>query len=346
VAGAGDGSFMQHLVRAVYPGAPLFKSDFGWPFRPTVLSRDLPCDLEQPQARLDFEEFGRVLSAAVAATGDEALGLHLAEQMPEGAADLLAHVAAHAPTMREAIETCSRFAALAMDGLLLSTRDEGRTWVVSYDFPRSNPLTDRLLAEFLMAGLVRLARTFHGPGVLPRQARFEHGRPKDAREYTRVFGDGHRFRQAATSIAFDRDVADRPQMHRHPELYDLLREEAQRRLDQLSTEGRSVASLRRILGALPPSRIPAMATAARRLGMSERSLRRRLATEGTSYREVVRIALETTAGRMLRDPGRSIKETASALGFADSAAFHRAFKRWTGVTPLEYRRRERSERAD
>ena len=103
-----------------------------------------------------------------------------------------------------------------------------------------------------------------------------------------------------------------------------------------------MASLRYYLGALPPSRIPGMANAARRLGMSERSLRRRLAAEGTSYREVVRVALEAKAGRLLRDPARSIKETAAALGFADTAAFHRAFKRWTGVTPLEYRRRTRS----
>jgi AraC-like DNA-binding protein len=72
--------------------------------------------------------------------------------------------------------------------------------------------------------------------------------------------------------------------------------------------------------------------------MSERSLRRHLATDGTSYREVVRLALEASAGRMLRDPAHSIKETAVALGFADAAAFHRAFKRWTGMTPGEFRR--------
>jgi AraC-like DNA-binding protein len=89
--------------------------------------------------------------------------------------------------------------------------------------------------------------------------------------------------------------------------------------------------------ARPASRIPDMATAARDLGVSERSLRRRLASENTSYRELVRATLEASAGHMLRDPARSIKETAAALGFVDARTFHRAFKRWTGMTPMEYR---------
>jgi AraC-like DNA-binding protein len=104
------------------------------------------------------------------------------------------------------------------------------------------------------------------------------------------------------------------------------------------TEGRGAADqLRRYLLARAPSRIPDPSTAARDLGMSERSLRRRLAAESTSYRDLVRAILETHADHMLRDPKRSIQETAHALGFADAATFHRAFKRWTGRTPKEYR---------
>jgi AraC-like DNA-binding protein len=293
--------------------------------------------LEQPDFRLEFEQFERMLSIAVAVTGDEALGLHVAEHMPEGAVDLLAHLAAHAPTMREAVAIASQFVGLAMDGVLLRVREEGDAFVVSYAFPRSTPLSDRLLAELMMGGLVRLARSFTGPSAVPQLACFEHQRPSYHHEYTRIFGHHQRFGQSATSIAFDREIADRPQMHQHPELYDLLRAEAQRRLDRLTTGVRPVTRLRQYLLAIPPSHIPEISTAARDLGMSERSLRRRLAADGTSYRDVVRSALEASAGRMLRDPARSIKDTAVALGFADAAAFHRAFKRWTGMTPGEYR---------
>jgi AraC-like DNA-binding protein len=294
--------------------------------------------LEHPDVRLEFEQFEQVLSIALAVTGDEALGLHLAEHMPEGAVDLLAHLAAHAPTMREAVEIASQFVRLAMDGVLLAVREEGDAFVVRYTFPRSTPLSDRLLAEFMMGGLVRLARSFTGPSAIPRLACFEHERPSYHREYTRIFGNHQRFGQNVTSMTFDRETADRPQMHQHPALYDLLRTEAQRRLDRITTGVRPASRLREYLLAMPPSRIPEISTAARDLGMSERSLRRRLASDGTSYRDAVRSALEASAGRMLRDPTRTIKDTAVALGFADAAAFHHAFKRWTGMTPGEYRR--------
>ncbi len=294
--------------------------------------------LEDPEARIDFEQFERVLSAAVTASGDDALGLHVAEHMPESAVDLLGHLAAHAPTMRDAIVIASQFVGLAIDGVLLAVRDEEDAFVVRYSFPRGAPLSDRVLAELFVGGVVRLARSFTGPSALPRLACFEHERPSHHREYTRIFGGHQRFSQSATSIVFDREIADRPQMHQHPELYDLLRAEAQRRLDRRAVDVRPATRLRQYLMAVPPSRIPEISAAARDLGMSERSLRRRLTADGTSYRDVVRSALEASAGRMLRDSTRTIKETALALGFADPAAFHRAFKRWTGMTPGEYRR--------
>jgi AraC-like DNA-binding protein len=297
--------------------------------------------LEEPEARIEFEQFERVLSAAVAVTGDEELGLHVAEQMPEGAIDVLGHLAAHAPTMREVLEGASQLAGLVMDGLRIAVGDEGDTFVARYAFPRSTPLSDRLLAELLLGGVVRLARAFTGPSAAPRFACFEHERPTNHSEYTRIFGDGLRFGQRVTSIAFDREIVDRPQIHRHPEFHNLLLAEAQRRLKRLTKVMRPAARLRQYLLAVPPSRIPEMSAAARDLGMSERSLRRLLAADGTSYRDVVRSALEASAGRMLRGSTLTNKETAVALGFANTAAFYHAFKRWTGMTPGEYRRARR-----
>jgi AraC-like DNA-binding protein len=215
------------------------------------------------------------------------------------------------------------------------------TFVARYAFPRSTPLSDRLLAEFLLGGVVRLARSFTGPSAIPRFASFEHERPPHHREYTRIVGESLQFGQSVTSIAFDREIVDRPQMHQDPEFHSLLLADAQHRLKRMAKAMRPAARLRQYLLAVPPSRIPEMSAAAHDLGMSERSLRRRLAADGTSYRNVVRSALEASAGRMLRGSTHTIKETAMALGFANTAAFYHAFKRWTGMTPGEYRRARR-----
>jgi AraC-like DNA-binding protein len=80
-----------------------------------------------------------------------------------------------------------------------------------------------------------------------------------------------------------------------------------------------------------------MAATARSLALSERSLRRHLAVEGTSYVEIQHSVLEAVAGDLLRHQGLTIQETAHAMGFADATTFHRAFKRWTGMTPTAFR---------
>jgi AraC-like DNA-binding protein len=159
-----------------------------------------------------------------------------------------------------------------------------------------------------------------------------------------VFGATERFRQESTSIVFDRDVMDLSQLHQHPELYSTLRMEAERGLERVETGLRSADRVRQYLQSVPAARIPDMAAAARVLGMSERSLRRRLADEDVSYRDIVRSMLETSAGHILLDPNRTIQEAAAALGFAAPAAFHRAFKRWTGMTPRQYRQAHGSSR--
>ena len=78
---------------------------------------------------------------------------------------------------------------------------------------------------------------------------------------------------------------------------------------------------------------------ARKFGVSGRSLRRQLAAEGKTYAALTTQALAAIAGSCLLDERRTIMDTAHELGFSDNTAFHRAFKRWTGLTPLEYRRK-------
>jgi AraC-like DNA-binding protein len=194
-------------------------------------------------------------------------------------------------------------------------------------------------AEFAVAGFLRLARTFGGPRVVPQAVSFEHARPVHHREYARVFGDVARFGQPTTALTLDRSALDRVQLHQHPELFALLRSQAERVLERVTVELGPADQVKRYLLARPPARIPDISTAARDLGLSARSLRRRLAADETTYRSLVRATLEASAGHMLRDPRRSIQETAGALGFSNVGAFYRAFKRWTGMTPAQYRER-------
>jgi AraC-like DNA-binding protein len=298
--------------------------------------------LADAHARLGLEEFGRLLTAGMTLTGDTAFGIHVVERMAYAAGNLLSDLVVTAPTVREALIACTQFRSLAVDGLSYEADEHRDTFVVRCTIPRSTPECDRVLAEMAMTGLVRLARALVSPHVVPLRASFEYERGSDLAEYRRVFGDVLRFEQRETSIVFDRAIADRPQVHQDRELYFLLHAEAERRRREIGAVARLTVRLNRYLHSMSPAQIPDMAVAARDLGMSERSLRRHLAAEGTSYRDLVRTALEASADRLLGASSSTLKEIAASLGFVDAAAFNRAFKRWTGVTPAEYRRRARA----
>jgi AraC-like DNA-binding protein len=296
-----------------------------------------PRRLEQTIHRFDRVDFERLQLRALDLTGDEALGLHMAERASEAAFDLVAHLVAHAPTLREAFDLCSHFERLFMDGTHLRLRERGSIATIRLEFVRKSHRSDRMLAEFALAALVRMIQIFGEPDTRPRAVHFEHASPPHRREYTRVFSGAERFGHDFTGIDFDAATLDRPQLHQHSALSTVLRDHAQQQLDRVGRELEFTERLEEYLLARAPCRIPDMQTAARDLGTSVRSLRRRLTEGGISYRALVQSTLERSAKQMLRDSRRSVQETSHALGFADTAAFHRAFKRWTGLTPLEFR---------
>lgn len=297
-----------------------------------------PQRLDASDARLEWAEFAHLQTRAVELTGDEALGLHIAEQASEAAFNLVAHLIVHAPTLRDGVELCLRFQRMFADDSELTLLEKDDTATLRLSFPRTTLRVDRMHAEFVMTGLVRIIKGFAGPAAPVRTASFEHARPDHHLEYTRVFGGTERYRQSFTGIELDRSRLDQPGLHHHAALYLLLRSQAERTLSHLTRGMGQAERLRQYFLARPRlGAIPDMAMVARDLGMSVRSLRRRLTEEGASYKAVVEEAFGMVATRMLSDSGRSIQETAHAMGFSDPTSFHRAFKRWTGMTPKQYR---------
>jgi AraC-like DNA-binding protein len=296
-----------------------------------------PGRLVDANARFELKEFATFQLCAMDLTRDEALGLHIIERFDDGAFDLISHLVVHAPTLREALGLCLQFRPLVMDDTLMTLHETETTAVVQYHLARTFERADRMFAEFAIAGMGRMLRFFGGGGVAPQAVSFEHARPAHHREYTRLLGHAVSFEQPTTAIVFDRAVLDRAQLYQHPELYGMLRSQAQQAVDRVAAEVGPAEKLRQYLLARPPARIPDLSAAARDLGVSARSLGRRLAEEGTTYRCVVQAVLEDSARLLLRDPKQTIQQTARALGFDNVGAFHRAFKRWTGLTPMQFR---------
>ncbi len=294
--------------------------------------------LADGSVRVGVAEYDALQARAIELAGDEALGLHIAEQASDGSFDLLAPLISHAPTLREGVSLCAQFGRLLTDDFGVILRERGDVATIRPDFVRRSALSDRVRAEFAVGGLFRMIRVLGGPRASVLSVCFEHPRPAHHREYTRIFGGAERFGQSFTGISFPRTLLDRPQLHSHGELSAVLRLEAERSLRLLSPDLDEAERLRQYLLVQRPASLPDMKTSARDMGISPRSMRRKLARKGLSYRELVQSVREAVASRMLADPNKTIQEVAHALGFSDSSAFHRAFKRWKGATPGAFQR--------
>jgi AraC-like DNA-binding protein len=208
-----------------------------------------------------------------------------------------------------------------------------------FPLPGESLTVQRFTAEMMALGMFRLVRLFNPRAPIER-ASFAYPAPDYQQEYARVFEGIEQFDQRFTGIVFNKALLDAPSPHKDPDLHETLRSVVERRLMRLTARMPYALRVRDFLvhhGAPHPSE---MRTVAQSLGISVRSLRRRLSAEGKPYNAILKDAYAIIAKRLLLDKKRTIQETAHELGFSDATAFHRAFKRWTGMTPLAFRQRE------
>jgi AraC-like DNA-binding protein len=251
--------------------------------------------------------------------------------------DVVGYLVPNARTLRDALEVCAQFHPLALEGGSLRVSEHTGRARVECGYPFYQLPSTRGLAEFVISGLFRLLQVYGAEAPDVYAACFTHPKPQHHGAYAELFAGIERFSQPFTGLEFDARLLDRPHLHSRPELHALLRAQAERKLDQIARPLTFVERLDMVLRRLPPASVLSMPEAARALGMSVRSLRRRLDEEGASYREMAESARKEAAYAMLRKPDLSVQETSHALGFSSPTAFHRAFKRWAGITPAQYR---------
>jgi AraC-like DNA-binding protein len=296
-------------------------------------------ELEDPARRIDLSSYDRAHLAALELSSDPALGLHLGEHAPLAAFNVVGPLTAHCRTLRECIEVALRYYPLVADVAAPELEEEGASVRIVYHYLRSEPVVSRLRAEFGLTRLLGIGKIFAGEAAVPREVWFDHADPGYAHEYARIFACPVHFDMPASAIVFARELLDRAQHHANPVLYRALLNEADRQLEQLRETRPMSSRVLAIISEWAQRGRPEMSHVARDLGLSERSLRRRLEQENAAFSELSERGALIRAARLLEDESRSIQDVADALGFVEVSSFHRAFKRWTGQTPRDYRRR-------
>ena len=298
-----------------------------------------PVDAYIPHVRVDGS-----LEAIAAGRGDASFGITLAREAATRAPlGLYGHLIWLSGTLRDALVRGARFYPLVTQRatLALDVADSGDTGAARLTQRMlAGAARGRILSEYLFASLVLRARRFTGAAFRTRAMHFAHAGPRDragAAPYEALFGTSVTFDedgQGLDALTFDASLLDLPLSTADPFAAEAI--EAQLSPLQARADLPWVEQLRLVVRAELVAGRPSIPSMARRLGMSDRVLRRQLEQHGASLRELVASAqAELATERLAR--GASIKEVAFELGFSQPSAFSRAYKRWTGKAPSSSR---------
>ena len=300
--------------------------------------------LRDPEMRIAQARIAEVLARWVERSGNRNLGLQAAHHVEPEHIGIVGYVAQLRPTLKEAFESSVRYTPLLGDLAHNSLTVEGELAYARLWFDPQLAMPPAAY-EFVLALVLLRARRLTGmPGLSPREVHFVHPQPADDRLHAKVFGCPLRFDMPITQVVMPAHVLDMPLASAEPGLAKLLEHQADGMLERLPRSDKLGARVRTLLSGKTSLRSSSAEGTARALGVSERSLCRKLNAEGTSYRELLDEARMHTALRDLEQTSRSIGEIAYQLGFASTQAFHRAFRRWTGATASAHRTEARERR--
>ncbi|WP_426409950.1 AraC family transcriptional regulator ligand-binding domain-containing protein [Bradyrhizobium ganzhouense] len=292
--------------------------------------------IEDRKARLSAESQIKFLELGAEALQDDSLGFHLARDFDLREIGLLYYVAASSGTIAEAISKAERYCRLANEGISLRFIPKDMTITLKYVGVERR--SDRQQIEFWLTSIIRMNRALTNRRLVPSRLRAVHRRRATPAEIRSFLGCEIEFGSDVDEIAFPQSVGPMPIESADHHLNDLLVTYCEEALAHRKSGGVPLrSSVENAIVPLLPHREARVDEVARHLGMSHRTLARRLASEGLTFTGILdELKIDLAKSYMQKDE-LSISQTAWLLGYGEVSAFTHAFRRWTGMTPRQWR---------
>lgn len=299
-----------------------------------------PEQLDEPDARLSIIQYMKLGHVAMEATGEPALGLRMGEFCRITDLGLPGLLAMAAPTVGEALHTLTRFETLASRnyrGHSFFEYSPNDPSVVFYSIAPYNEY-NYFVVDAVLCWWMKLIGRLSGRNDLAREVHIEFAAPPYQNRYQDAFSVPVLFGRPCNRLVLQPDAPAQPNRFGEPHLYREMLEYAESRLKKLEVAETFSGKVQQILGPLLHGNTPTIEDTAARLGIPDWTLRRKLKDEGTSFQLLLDTMRKDLALGYMKDSALSFGEIAYILGFSTPGAFQRAFKRWTHLTPGEYRR--------
>jgi AraC-like DNA-binding protein len=312
--------------------------DRGLPVGKLLAAADIAASrLEDVNGHLPLRSYVSLFEAAAELAGDPLLGLALSASAGPETLGALGFLFVSSETLGQALANLCRYVSAVQDATANLVEVEGGLATIVYQISDDRIASRRQDAEYSLGVIIRLVRAYASGRCDPVEVHLEHGPKAPRRAYEHAFGCPVYFSQTRNAVvlkAADLEI-------RSVALSDALAEILETQLrERVESKGRVQSVGDQVAEALTPTSIQqkvGLGHVAQEMRISQSTLYRRLSSEKKSFQCLLDDRREALAKRLLANSRMSIAEIASALGYAENASFTRAFRRWTKVSPREYR---------
>lgn len=294
-----------------------------------------PALFDNPGNRISYAARNRLVAHCVARTGCQHLGLLVGSQGGLQSLGLLGLLVKYSPDVGTALRNLARYLPYHARGAVVTLEIDDDLAVLGYEVYLVGVDATDHVGDGAVAVMFNCVRALCGPDWKPVEVRFAHRKPMNIEPFRAFFRAPLRFDAEQNALVFAADWLGRRAPDADPELLQLMQEKLNA-LDvhhdgKLPDEVRSVLRTALLSGHANSDQVAAQ------FSMHSRTLNRRLKDFGTGFRQLVDESRLEISRQMLRDSALEITRIATSLGYADSSAFTRAFRRWTGTTPAQWR---------
>lgn len=289
--------------------------------------------------RVSLQREHRLWEAAAQLSGDDYLGLTLGAVEDARRGNLAAYLCLQQPDLESMWAMFARYHRLVHDVAVLEATTEDGADVIEHGFPETLPQPPRIPSEFTLAVVWRASCLVTGQELDLREVHWSHSESERLAIYRTKFPTAVqiRFGQPRNRLVFAPGTLGLPVLGGDPSLGRILEQHAQQALAALPTSRTMETEVRELLPTLLATGDSGIDTIARRLGLSRRTLQRRLEADRADFRSIVDQVRRELALRYIQDRSLNVSEVGFLCGFSELAAFSRAFRRWCGMSPRVYR---------
>lgn len=293
-----------------------------------------------PRARLDRNELEDLIQCIENTTGNLSFGLDIGDNIHPSDYGIVGYIFMNCANLQQALNYSFKYKRVlnhALDGKFFQEGDY-------YHYQLNNSLATKNLAPLIeldMASGIQLARFLVGKDQCERvkikAINFQHQPLASLEKYRRIFNCQVRFGQAQSEIVVSKDVLNLPIRSANPRMLKMLLRKFERIEKELSAQVSFGQLIHSYLIEHKVANLPSASQAARDFHISPSTLKNYLKNEALNYSAICDSVRKDIAIKMVLDSETQIKEIYGCLNFASSSAFNRAFKRWTGLSPTQYR---------